>query len=270
MTGALSALLLTGKKGEQDMSTRQATKRQNANDGSAAGDAAPDTTMSGQNTVGDVASSPTGQGGTASGGGTENDVASQVAAQLAEILRGNPGALKDILAQAGQSTGQAAGQAAGQVQEQATSRLDQQKQNLVEGLGSVAEGIREMGENLGKSEQGGVVQLTAQYGDSLAGQLERLSDYLSRRNVNQLVGEVEYLARRNSTYFVGGAFLLGLLGARFLKSSSPRQALMRLPQGEAGSHTHTVYSRSEGSMEGEATTSDGATHPLPTPAGTLP
>jgi hypothetical protein len=209
-------------------------------------------------------------GGQSTNGGAD-DTATQVAAQLAEILRGNPGALRDILAQAGQSTGQVAGQAAGQVQEKATSRLDQQKQTLVEGLGSVAEGIRQMGENLGKTEQGGVVRLTAQYGDTLAGQLERFSGYLNEREVGDLVGEAEDFARRNSTYFVGGAFLLGLMGARFLKSSTPRyERLAGLPRGSAGSDTHTVFSRSEGSVEGTATTSDGEEQVMATPAGVLP
>ncbi|HVG33973.1 MAG TPA: hypothetical protein VM911_12870 [Pyrinomonadaceae bacterium] len=206
------------------------------------------------------------------GGNGADDTASQVAAQLAEILRGNPNALKDILAQAGQSTGQAASQAAGQVQEQATSRLDHGKATLVEGLGSVVEQIRVMGENLRNTEQGGVVHYAAQYGDTAANQLERLSSYLNEHEVGELVGEVEDFARRNASYFVGGAFLLGLLGARFLKSSSPHQQLMRRlpPEGIAGSETHTVYSRSEGQTEGMATTSDGATHPLATPDGVLP
>ena len=222
--------------------------------------------------VGDVetAAAAGGADGQAAGGGAE-DTASQLAAQLAEILRGNPGALRDILAQAGQTTGQAAGGAAGQVQEKATSRLDQQKQNLVEGLGSVAEGVRQMGENLGQTEQGGVVALTARYGDSLAGHLERFSGYLSEREVGDLVYEAEDYARRHSAYFVGGAFLLGLLGARFLKSSTPRRERhAELPKGSAGSRTHRVYSRSEGSVEGLATTSDGEGQVLAGPEGTLP
>lgn len=209
-------------------------------------------------------------GGQATSGGA-SDTASQVAAQLAEVLRGNPGALRDILAQAGEATGQAAGGAAGQVKEQATSRLDEQKRTLVEGLGSVAGGIRQMGENLGQTEQGGVVALTARYGDSLAGQLERFSGYLNEREVGDLVYEIEDYARRNSTYFVGGAFLLGLLGARFLKSSTPRRERhAELPKGSAGSRTHRVFSRSEGSVEGTVTTSDGEDEVLTPPQGVLP
>lgn len=217
-----------------------------------------------------AADSPSFTGQSGANTNAANDATSQLAAQLAEVLRANPGAFKDILSQAGQSTGQVAGQAAGQVQEQAASRIETQKANVVAGLGSVVEQVRQMGQNLRESDQGGVVQYAAQYGDAAADRIEKLSTYLNERDMGEIVGEVENFARRNATYFVGGAFLLGVLGARFLKSSSPRQALMRLPQGEAGSHTHTVYSRTEGSTEGEATTSDGATHPLATPIGELP
>ncbi|HUQ33150.1 MAG TPA: hypothetical protein VM095_13600 [Pyrinomonadaceae bacterium] len=253
------------------MVTRQSTRQQNAG---AFGDGAADDAT--------IAASSGGQsagGGTATatarsveGGDAGNDTASQVAAQLAEVLRGNPNALKDILAQAGQSTGHLAGQAAGQVQEQATSRLDKGKASVVEGLGSVVEQIRQMGENLRKTDQGGVVDYAAQYGDAAADRLERFSGYLNKHDVGEIVGDVEDFARRNAAYFVGGTFLLGLLGARFLKSSSPHQQLMQRlpPEGTAGSNTHTVYSRSEGSTEATATTSDGATHPLATPAGELP
>jgi hypothetical protein len=101
--------------------------------------------------------------------------------------------------------------------------------------------------------------------------LERFSGYLSEREVGDLVYEAEDYARRHSAYFVGGAFLLGLLGARFLKSSTPRRERhAELPKGSAGSRTHRVYSRSEGSVEGLATTSDGEGQVLAGPEGTLP
>ncbi|MEJ7699224.1 MAG: hypothetical protein WKF71_06200 [Pyrinomonadaceae bacterium] len=47
--------------------------------------------------------------------------------------------------------------ALGQVQEKATSQIDKQKSNLAQGLGSVAESIRQMGDGLKDSgEQTGV------------------------------------------------------------------------------------------------------------------
>lgn len=153
-------------------------------------------------------------------GGVTTDAANQVAAQLAELLRSNPDALRDVLAQAGQTTALAAGQ----VQQHPLSRFDKQKENLVKGLGSLVEEVRQMNRNLRRSEQSGIVPLAAQYGDSGADRIEQLSKFLSGKNVSELVAEAASFAQRNSTYLVPGAFLLGLLGARFLKSSNPTQA----------------------------------------------
>ena len=154
------------------------------------------------------------------GSGATTDAANQVAAQLAELLRSNPDALRDVLAQAGQSTGSASGQ----VHQHPLSRFDKQKENLVKGLGSLVEEVRQMNRNLRRSEQSGIVPLAAQYGDAGADRIEQLSKFLSGRNVSELVAEAASFAQRNATYLVPGAFLLGLVGARFLKSSNPMQA----------------------------------------------
>ncbi|MBA3335273.1 MAG: hypothetical protein H0T08_06650 [Acidobacteria bacterium] len=160
-----------------------------------------------------------------------NESVDKAASQVGEVLRGNTGAAKDaamdVLSQAKDTTGKVASHALGQVQEKATSQIDKQKTNLAQGLGSVAESIRQMGDGLKNSgEQTGVGKFTAQYGNSLANQVEQLSSYLDRKEVGELVRDVETFARRNPALFIGGAFALGLLGARFLKSSSPNQALI--------------------------------------------
>lgn len=163
-----------------------------------------------------------------------NESVDKAASQVGEVLRGNTGAAKDAavdaLTQAKDATGEIASRALGQVQEKATSQIDKQKTNLAQGLGSVAESIRQMGDGLKNSgEQTGVGKFTAQYGNSLAEQVEQLSSYLDRKEVTELVRDVETFARRNPALFIGGAFALGLLGARFLKSSSPHQALIASP-----------------------------------------
>lgn len=164
-----------------------------------------------------------------------SESADKAASQVGEVLRGNTGAAKDaamdVLSQAKETTGKVASQALGQVQEKATSQIDKQKSNLAQGLGSVAGSIRQMGDGLKDSgEQIGVAKYAAQYSNSLADQVERFSSYLDRKEVGELVHDVEYFARRNPALFIGGAFALGLLGARFLKSSSPNQALIPSPQ----------------------------------------
>ena len=119
------------------------------------------------------------------------------------------------------STKQAAGQMAGQVRQNATARIDEHKQTAAAGLASLADAVRQMGEGLKGQEQGPIPQFAAEYGNALAGQVERLSGYLQEHSVDDLVADVEDFARRRPTYFLAGAFLLGLAGTRFLKSARP-------------------------------------------------
>jgi len=127
-----------------------------------------------------------------------------------------PGGIVD---QAKQTTGQVVGQ----VKEQAATRLDRQKEAAAAGLSSVADAVRQAGQNLRVQGEGQspVARYAAQYGDKAAEQIERLTEYLRRNDAGQLVREVEGFARRQPALFLGGAFLLGLAGARFLKSSNP-------------------------------------------------
>jgi len=63
---------------------------------------------------------------------------------------------------------------------------------------------------------------TAQYMEKAAEQIERVSEYVRSANVKDIGRTVEDFARREPLLFLGGAFALGLLGARFLKSSAGR------------------------------------------------
>jgi hypothetical protein len=60
----------------------------------------------------------------------------------------------------------------------------------------------------------------SEYTEKAAELVEGFSGYLREKNVDQLLGEVERFARRQAALFVGGAFALGFLASRFLKSSS--------------------------------------------------
>ncbi len=134
---------------------------------------------------------------------------------------------KEILQQAKET----AGQAYGKVTEQASSTITAQKDNLARGLSSVAHGIRSMGESLRSGEQPTpVAGFTAKYGDSLAQQVEQVSNYLEKKDLREFVKDVEVFARRNPAVFIGGAFALGIAAARFLKSGNSNQALMRRPR----------------------------------------
>jgi hypothetical protein len=53
--------------------------------------------------------------------------------------------------------------------------------------------------------------------------MRNFSDQLRQKDVRELMSDVERFAQRQPTLFLGGAFALGLLGARFLKSSAPTE-----------------------------------------------
>lgn len=118
-----------------------------------------------------------------------------------------------------------AGQAYEMATEKAASKLDEQKAAVTSGLASVAGSIKQVGESLRQTdEQTGVTEITAKYGDRLAGQIEQISNYFEHNDLRAIVSDVEDFARKNPAVFIGGAFALGILAARFLKSSKPAPA----------------------------------------------
>jgi hypothetical protein len=125
----------------------------------------------------------------------------------------------EVMDQARQTTGQAMDQA----RESAFTMLNQQKGRAAEGLGSVASALRQTGETLEEQDQG----MLGQYAQRAADQVEQIADQLRNRDVDEILYEVEGFARREPEIFLGGAVLLGLLAARFLKSSNARRQSMR-------------------------------------------
>jgi hypothetical protein len=144
-----------------------------------------------------------------------------------------------------------AGQAYGMAAEKAAEKLDEQKAVVTSSLASVADSIKQVGETLRETdEQTGVTEITAKYGDRLAGQIEQISNYFETNDLRGIVRDVEDFARKNPAVFIGGAFALGILAARFLKSSPPSAAETQgAPAGEGPS-------KSRSSGRGEAAGGD--------------
>jgi len=127
------------------------------------------------------------------------------------------------------------------VKEQASTRVNEQKVRAAEGLGSVASAIRQASEHL-RSEN----QTLATYADKAVDQIQVFADRMRDKDPAEMVRDAERFARRNPTAFVGGAFVLGLALARFLKSSSEAdydRSLMHRDSdfGDAGSGGSTNY-----------------------------
>jgi hypothetical protein len=107
-----------------------------------------------------------------------------------------------------------------QATEQVTSRLDMGKEYVVETITGVAQALRQTSQHL---RDEGAQPTLAQYADRGAEQIETFTGYLRRRDTGQLVTDVEGFARRQPLAFAGGAFALGMLAVRFLRSrSEPR------------------------------------------------
>ncbi|MCW5854189.1 MAG: hypothetical protein KIT87_29240 [Anaerolineae bacterium] len=110
-----------------------------------------------------------------------------------------------------------AGQVVDQAKDVATTKISDQKEQAADSLGAVADTLRQTTQQLRGQNLGPLVGVA----DSAATQLEDLSRYLRDSNVDDLVRDVEGFARRQPVLFLSGAFALGLLAARFLKSSAP-------------------------------------------------
>ncbi len=180
-------------------------------------------------------SAPNNMGGNKQAGSTGNP-----ASQTPSSSQGGADTAKDTFNKAKETTGQMATEAVGQVKEKAASLIDEQKTNLASGINSVADSIRQIGENLGgDGKDNQIAALAGKYGDNLAGQVEKFSSYIEDKDLKELARDVEQFARRNPALFIGGAFALGILAARFLKSSSSGQTSGRRSQNSDAKHSLT-------------------------------
>jgi hypothetical protein len=123
------------------------------------------------------------------------------------------------LSQVAQQAQASAGGLTEQAKQQITTQLSNQKDRVSTGIGSVAEALRQAGQQM---QQQGPAPV-ADYANKAADQVDRLSQYLSAKDLNELQADAAQFARSQPVVFLAGAFALGWLGARFFKSSSPAQ-----------------------------------------------
>jgi len=190
------------------------------------------------------------------------------------------GQVKETVGQVADQAQQAAGQVVDQARQQVSSRLVGQKDRAAEGLTSVAQALRQTSQQLRAQDQ----QAVTGYIESAASQVERVSNYLKHNDLGGLIDDVEQFARRQPALFLGGTFVLGLLGARFLKSSRPTTGAAgaypsntalawRQPGYQAMGSTrfpNAGVSSAAGMRSGASSTSGRATSPQSYPSGNGP
>jgi len=105
-------------------------------------------------------------------------------------------------------------------EQQARDRLNATKKDAALTLSSVASTLLSSSTQLKEEQQ----NLAGEYVEKAAGQIDRLATYIQNADPAEVVDNVERFARRRPAVFIGAAFALGVIGARFLKSSRRRSS----------------------------------------------
>ena len=102
-----------------------------------------------------------------------------------------------------------------QARNRASSSLGESKGQFADQFGTIAEALRRTTEHLRSEDQQRIAGIT----DTVARQVDQVANYLRNKDATAMKTDLENLARRQPALVLGGALILGLVGARFLKSS---------------------------------------------------
>ena len=102
-----------------------------------------------------------------------------------------------------------------QARDRASSSLGESKGQFADQFGTIADALRRTTEHLRSEDQERIAGIT----DTVARQVDQVANYLRSKDAMAMRTDLENLARRQPALVIGGALVLGLVGARFLKSS---------------------------------------------------
>jgi hypothetical protein len=127
---------------------------------------------------------------------------------------------------------------ASKTSDRARAQIDQRSTELGHRVGSTADDIRTVGQQL--REQG--KDQPAKLAEQAAGQVERAGRWLRDSDSDRLLSDVEDFGRRRPWAFALGGLALGIAAARFLKASSTqRYETRRYQQVTAGNGGALAY-----------------------------
>lgn len=126
---------------------------------------------------------------------------------------GNMGGMQDegVTEKARRMAGEAGEKAVDTIE----SNVDRGKNRLANTLHSFADALRRASSDLREDDP----NAPNDFIERAAGQVDRLSSFVQGQDLRHTTHDLENFARRQPALFLGGAFLLGVAGARFLKSS---------------------------------------------------
>ncbi len=101
--------------------------------------------------------------------------------------------------------------------DRAGSSLTDGRRQAAEQIGGIGGALHRAGEQLRNEDQARFAEVA----DSVGRQVDRAADYLRASDGRTIARDIEGLARRRPALVFASAFALGLVAARFLKSSDP-------------------------------------------------
>jgi hypothetical protein len=137
-----------------------------------------------------------------------------------------------------------------QARDRASSSLGESKSQIADQFGTVADALRRTTEHLRSEDQQRIAGLT----ETLARQVDQLANYLRNKDARAMKQDLENLARRQPALMLGGALVLGLIGARFLKSSERGRERRRIGQARNASERRFGYTGYNQPFSGETET----------------
>jgi hypothetical protein len=147
-------------------------------------------------------------------------------------------------------------------------QVDDRTTQIGQQIGSVAQELRSVGDQLKQSPIAGPV---AGYVDQGVGYVERLGQYLESADSDRLIGDLEGFARQQPWAVAAGALVLGFAASRFLKTSSARRYRSTSGTGTSYGTTGSGYGATGtgyGTGSGYGTTATGSSYGT-TGSGTL-
>ena len=123
---------------------------------------------------------------------------------------------KEAVQQVKQRVKEGASEAIGEVRQQARSAVKEQQDYAAERLSSVSEALHDSANRLREDEATAFASLIEQAAD----RIDNFSQYLREQDIRDMIDAAQHWARRNPVLFLGGSFVLGLVIARLVKSTS--------------------------------------------------
>jgi len=143
---------------------------------------------------------------------SSGDLSGETGATTNQMFNQAKGVTDKVVEQAMGAKDKVLEQAKPEISRRLTAQIDQ----ATERVAGISEAIRSVSGQLRDSEQTAPI---AGYVDMAADQIDRASEYLKGKDLDEIVGEIESFGRERPMIFVGVALGLGILAARFLRST---------------------------------------------------